>query len=145
MFHEVKKIQGTYKGNIGENLFASTRRKIILTQMYDNSFIKYYLSNLSQDMYDFLYLNWKSIDAIEINNPLTIYEIKTRNYYGKNFNYRKSKANLKEIKMLEEAKSLGFKVKTITVWFGKQWFFWIKEKDFEKDDFYISDLANRVR
>lgn len=135
--HNLKRISGTYKGLIGEILFASVKPEFLLTRFHPKT--KYLPKmNLTEEQRQFLSENWYSIDAIHNNK---IIEVKTRNRYSIPIPH-KPKSSERTVRLLKIAQSLEFSVYLVTVWLEEGWQFSIEAKPFSEQDVCI-DVPKR--
>jgi len=134
--YNLKRCNGTFKGNIGECLFKLTKRNLFLTRFHSKYKVLNIISKfLTREQKDFLNSNWYSIDGIElVNDVLTIYEIKTRNRYKTPLKY-KPKTTSYTISLYSKAIKIGFIVKTVFVWLEEDWNFSLEIKDFNSRSF----------
>ena len=129
----LRKMVGSYKGLIGEAMFAASNSGFILTRFHPKW--KYLARmNISEDQRDFLTENWYSIDSVSYDGS-TVIEIKTRNKYQTSLPY-KPKASEHSVNLLQKAKMIGFKVLIATVWFEDDW-----EYSVALEEFSVSSLS----
>ncbi|MBN2421254.1 hypothetical protein JXB27_03175 [Candidatus Woesearchaeota archaeon] len=133
--YNVKSSQGTYKGNIGEFMFALAKKSVFITKFHGKE--KYFFvvkKHLTKEQQEFLFRNWYSIDAIEVGfNQCTIYEIKTQSHLEFRPTQWKPKSTERSLAVYEKAKSIGFCVKLAIVEFHENWSYDVLIKDFSEE------------
>ncbi|MFT4312826.1 MAG: hypothetical protein ACMXYA_00290 [Candidatus Woesearchaeota archaeon] len=129
--YNMKKFGGTFKGLIGECLFKFVQKKVYLSSFHN---IKHVLRKIeeeysfSTEQKTFISRNYSSIDAIELSKKPIIYEIKTRN--AQHSNQFKINITNNSIKILQDAKKLGFEVRLVEILLHSNWNFDCKISDF---------------
>lgn len=134
----LRKCKGTFKGCIGEFMFNIENTKATLTHFCSKyKFLKLYENKLNIEQKIFLEENWYSIDALEVsNNQIILYEIKTKNWYNINLNY-KFQITKYSYQMYKEAEKLNFIVKLAIVRLFDNWNFCVNVKNFYDCFLYI--------
>ncbi|MBS3115807.1 hypothetical protein J4482_04230 [Candidatus Woesearchaeota archaeon] len=131
--YSIKSSKGTYKGNIGEFMFAQACKYVFITKFHGrHKYFPVIQKYLTEQQKEFLFTNWYSIDAIEVkfNEGVFLYEIKTQSHLNYRLPNWKPKATERSIKIYKEAKKLGFSVKLAIVELYNNW-----EYDIVIDDF----------
>lgn len=133
--YNVKSSQGTYKGNIGEFMFALAKKSVLITKFHGRG--KYFpiiQKYLTKEQQTFIFENWYSIDAIEIKSKTAVilYEIKTQSYLNFRPNCWKPKSTERSLVIYGKAKSIGLCVKLAIVEFHENWNYNIVIEDFSE-------------
>lgn len=149
--YNLKRSGGTFKGLIGEAMFKITRENLILTRFFNkNKYLRIFGKYLSPIQKDFLFNNWYSIDALEIDyssypRGIILYEIKTlNNNFIPSLNglNKIPKITLNSYNLYNYAVSLGFNVFVAYVLLNSNWDYDIKIEDFTKCKFSIDKPKN---
>ena len=103
---DVRMIGGSYKGIIGEAVFAATFTEYILTRFHPKN---RYLAKLkiTRDQQSFLDKHWYSVDAVSTQEP-HIVEVKIWSQKSRKHRY-KPRASLKTIELMERSRDVGFR------------------------------------
>ena len=136
--YNLKRLNGTFKGNIGECMFKLTRHNFFLTRFHSkNETLNKVSEYLTSEQKRFLRSNWYSIDGFEvINRCVVLYEVKTRNRH-KTARLYKPKTTLAEVMMYRIARNIGFKVRIVNVWFEDNWDFSVQINEYNENEFYV--------
>ncbi len=132
----LRNFNGTFKGVVGECLLKLAYPDIILTRFFNRfKFMTYY--DIKDIKKEFLLSNWFSVDGIKvIGSRVLLFEIKTKNQYKKNLNY-KEKISKNSLNIYIKAKELGFDVRFVSVKLFENWNYEIEIKKFNPEEFCI--------
>ncbi len=145
--YNLKKVNGTFKGLIGECLFKMTKHWAVIPKF--TSINKYFSTTgtyLTREQIEFLKTHWYSIDAVELRfeqgkKVLTLYEVKTKNKYTTELWY-KPKMTLSTHEIYNKAKLLGFTVQLATVTLHDNWDYDVTTTEFDQK-YYCIDVLKR--
>jgi hypothetical protein len=136
--YNLKRFNGTFKGNIGECLLKLTRDYLFLTRFHSRyKIIPILRKYLTEQQIKFLEENWFSIDGVEmVDFKPVLYEVKTKNRYDTPF-HKKTKTTESTVRLFSLAKELGFATKLATVWLEENWDFSVELSDFNPAELYV--------
>jgi len=139
--YNVKRVNGTFKGLIGECLFKDTDNSVILTRFFaKNKWLDLFGDRISPDQRAFLLEHWYSIDAIRIprhNQPLLIFEVKTRNRYPRMDVRWVTKFSRNTVELYVHAQKIGIVVSVVTIWLEDEWNYTVQIEDFSQSHYVI--------
>ncbi|MAF13567.1 MAG: hypothetical protein CMI53_01605 [Parcubacteria group bacterium] len=136
MYENIKTGDNNLKGEIGEVIANHFLKKPISTKRFWSSILNNF--NLESEQSLFLKENWKSFDLIDLES-LTIYEVKTRNFFHGKLKGVKNKIVITPnfSKLCKTARTLGFSIKIIEITLFSDWKYTWAVKDFNHDDFWV--------
>lgn len=136
MYGNLKEEDTNLKGEIGELIAKYNLKGAILTRHFHYNILKKF--NLKPEQLNFLIENWKSFDLIDPAS-LIIYEVKTKNFFFGNLKgvQNKTIVSLNFIKLCQEAISLGFSIKSVTITLFSNWKYGLVIKEFNEKDFWV--------
>lgn len=143
----LKRLSGSAKGRIGELLAKREIKYSHSTKELSPSSLDAFPFSVPEEIKKYLLKNWYSLDLFSfvldenlIVQNLCIYEVKVRNYtHLLEPRYSKSLLTNNCLNVYREALSLGFSVKHVEVILLDDWNYYLTIKDFDIDNFYISD------
>ena len=145
--YNLKRINGTFKGIIGECLFKTTKKWAVLPKHISiQKYLSLYGNYLKREQIEFLQTHWYSIDSIEIlfeqgRKIVTLYEIKTKNKYATELWY-KPKMTLATHELYNTAKTIGFIVQIATVTLYENWEYTVTYTEFD-EKYYCIDKPKK--
>ncbi|MBI4919546.1 hypothetical protein HY837_06450 [archaeon] len=140
--YNLRKINGSFKGTIGECMFKMTRKWAILPRFFSKQkYFTIYRRHLTESQLNFIKDNWYSIDAIEVifekrKKEVILYEVKTKNKYAVDLAFM-PKMTLSTHQVYNKAKELGFIVKLAIVELHENWEYTINLMDFSEEKYCI--------
>jgi hypothetical protein len=134
---DVRMIGGSYKGLIGEAVFAATFTEYILTRFHPKN---RYLTKLTitRDQASFLDKHWYSIDAVSTREPCIV-EVKIWSQKSRKHRY-KPRASLKTIEVMERSRDFGFRPLLAFITLRDDWVVDIILQDWCTDDVTPTDF-----
>ena len=140
--NNLKKLNGTYKGLIGECMFKLTRKWVVITKYWNKlKYMQIFGKYMNSVQREFILTNWHSLDAIEITftngkKQITLYEIKTKNEYNVKL-FFKLKMTESTHRIYQIAKKAGFNTKIAIVHFTDDWNYYTKIVEFNEASYCI--------